>query len=148
MFLLWYKCISQRSASTYYYSNFFFIISNNFKIHAFSLSEIQLPIEVPVSIPCHLVAQRPDVKAAEAQLHAASAQIGVQTANLLPQFTITGSYGGSSNFLSQLFSGDLSSVEFFFLLFVFSNVLLQKRWINVWYLRSKTKHNICILNEI
>jgi NodT family efflux transporter outer membrane factor (OMF) lipoprotein len=73
------------------------------KIHMFSLEELTLPTELPVSIPCQLVSQRPDVKAAEAQLHAASAQIGVATANLLPQVTITGNYGGSSNFLSTLF---------------------------------------------
>jgi len=73
------------------------------KIQEFSLNEIILPAEIPVSIPCHLVRQRPDVQAAEAQLHAASAQIGVSTANLLPQFNITGSYGGSSNIFNELF---------------------------------------------
>jgi len=75
------------------------------KIHAFSLSEITLPTEIPVSIPCHLVWQRPDIKAAESLLHAASAQIGVATANFFPQFTINGSYGGSSNFIKDLFKG-------------------------------------------
>lgn len=73
------------------------------KIHEFSLSEITLPTEIPVSLPCHLVWQRPDIKAAEATLHAASAQIGVTTANFFPQFTITGNYGGSSNFIKDLF---------------------------------------------
>lgn len=73
------------------------------KIPDFSLSKMTLPIEIPLSVPCQLVSQRPDVKAAEAQLHAACAQIGVATANILPQFTITGSYGGSSNFIQDLF---------------------------------------------
>lgn len=72
-------------------------------IPTFSLSQMTLPTEIPVSVPCQLVSQRPDVKAAEAQLHAACAQIGVATANLLPQFTITGSYGGNSNFIEDLF---------------------------------------------
>lgn len=72
-------------------------------IPAFSLSKMSLPTEIPIGIPCQLVSQRPDVKKAEEQLHATSAQIGVTTANLLPQFTITGSYGGSSNFLKDIF---------------------------------------------
>ena len=48
--------------------------------------------------------QRPDVRAAEAQLHEASAQIGVAIANQLPQFSITGSLGSSAGSLGKLFS--------------------------------------------
>lgn len=73
------------------------------KMTFFDLEEITLPTELPIGIPSCLVNGRPDVRAAEALLHAASAQIGVATANLLPQFTITGSYGGSSNFIKDLF---------------------------------------------
>jgi len=51
-----------------------------------------------------LVAHRPDVRVAEAQLHAASAQIGVALANRLPQVTITAAYGGSSTALTQMFA--------------------------------------------
>jgi NodT family efflux transporter outer membrane factor (OMF) lipoprotein len=69
----------------------------------FNLDEIKLPTELPLGIPACLVTQRPDIKAAEALLHAASAQIGVATANFFPQFTITGNYGGSSNFIKNLF---------------------------------------------
>ncbi len=62
----------------------------------FTLDELQLPSELPVSLPSSLVRQRPDVRANEALLHAASAQIGVATANQYPQFNITGSFGSLS----------------------------------------------------
>src|SRR4029077_11368626 len=69
----------------------------------FELTSFQLPTELPVSVPSRLVQQRPDVRAAEAQLHAASAQIGVAVASRLPQFTITGAYGGISTAVTQMF---------------------------------------------
>ncbi|MDE2343358.1 MAG: efflux transporter outer membrane subunit [Betaproteobacteria bacterium] len=69
----------------------------------FDLSSIHLPQELPVSIPSRLVEQRPDVRAAEAQLHAANAQIGVAIANRFPQFSITGLLGGEASVPSQMF---------------------------------------------
>ena len=62
----------------------------------FTLAHLQLPIDLPVSLPVQLVEQRPDVRAAEEQLHSASAQIGVATASLLPSFTINAN-GGYTN---------------------------------------------------
>jgi NodT family efflux transporter outer membrane factor (OMF) lipoprotein len=59
----------------------------------FRLAELHLPSVLPVSLPLQLVEQRPDVRAAEEQLHSASAQIGVATANLLPSFTINANGG-------------------------------------------------------
>ena len=56
----------------------------------FALDSMHLPQDLPVSLPSQLVEQRPDMRAAEAQMHAASAEIGVATANQLPQFSITG----------------------------------------------------------
>jgi NodT family efflux transporter outer membrane factor (OMF) lipoprotein len=55
----------------------------------FALNDFTLPDELPVSLPSELVHQRPDIQAAEAQLHAASAAIGVATANLYPNFDLT-----------------------------------------------------------
>jgi NodT family efflux transporter outer membrane factor (OMF) lipoprotein len=69
----------------------------------FDLDALHLPQELPVSLPSRLVEQRPDVRAAEAQWHSASAQVGVATANMLPQISITGAMGGSSTQLAQLF---------------------------------------------
>ena len=67
----------------------------------FELASLQLPRDLPVSLPSNLVDQRPDVRSAEAQLHAASAEIGVATAALLPQFTLTANAGTASNLMSQ-----------------------------------------------
>jgi NodT family efflux transporter outer membrane factor (OMF) lipoprotein len=62
----------------------------------FELSTLYLPQELPLSLPSRLVEQRPDIRSAEALLHSASAQVGVATANMLPQITLTGQYGAIS----------------------------------------------------
>ncbi len=62
-----------------------------------TLSDLTLPADLPVTLPSHLVRQRPDILASEAQLHSASAEIGVATAALFPSFTLNGSYGVGSN---------------------------------------------------
>ncbi|MGC2303190.1 efflux transporter outer membrane subunit, partial [Candidatus Binatus sp.] len=59
----------------------------------FDLSELQLPQTLPLSLPSQLVEQRPDVRQFQALLHVASAEVGVATANMLPQFTISGGLG-------------------------------------------------------
>lgn len=69
------------------------------------LNRLKLPTEIPVSLPSNLIRQRPDVLAAESLLHVACAQVGVATANLLPQLTINGSYGWLNTTLSHLFVG-------------------------------------------
>jgi NodT family efflux transporter outer membrane factor (OMF) lipoprotein len=69
---------------------------------SFDLARLKLPQELPLSLPSTLVEQRPDVRAAEAQLHAASANIGVAVANQMPQFTITGLLGLTSGGISSL----------------------------------------------
>jgi NodT family efflux transporter outer membrane factor (OMF) lipoprotein len=69
-----------------------------------TLDQLNLPATLPVSLPSRLVRQRPDVRASEALLHSASAQIGVATANIFPQFNITNSYyGWEATIPSQLF---------------------------------------------
>jgi NodT family efflux transporter outer membrane factor (OMF) lipoprotein len=70
----------------------------------FELASLQLPEEVPVSLPSELVAQRPDVLQAEANLHAASAQIGIAIANRLPNITLTANAGSTALALDQLFT--------------------------------------------
>jgi NodT family efflux transporter outer membrane factor (OMF) lipoprotein len=69
----------------------------------FELAKLTLPSDLPVSLPSKLVEQRPDVRAAEAQLHAASALIGVAVAKRLPQFTIAGGYGGMATHIDKMF---------------------------------------------
>ncbi len=68
------------------------------------LSDLRLPRDLPVSLPSALVAQRPDIRAQEALMHVASAEIGVATANLLPQLTLRGSGGGESLLFANLFT--------------------------------------------
>jgi NodT family efflux transporter outer membrane factor (OMF) lipoprotein len=70
----------------------------------FTLATLELPRNLPLSLPSHLVQQRPDIRAAEEQVHQASANVGVATANLLPQFTITGDYGSTALTFTSLFS--------------------------------------------
>jgi NodT family efflux transporter outer membrane factor (OMF) lipoprotein len=69
----------------------------------FQLASMQLPRDLPVSLPSALVRQRPDIQASEALLHEASALIGVATANLYPQITLSGSIGSSALQASNLF---------------------------------------------
>ena len=70
----------------------------------FNLDSMRLPQELPVSLPSQLVEQRPDIRAAEAQMHAASAEIGVATANQLPQFSITAMLGTNSTGFTNMFA--------------------------------------------
>lgn len=58
----------------------------------FDLAEFTLPRELPVSLPSELVRQRPDILASEAQLHAASATIGVATAQLYPNLSLSAAF--------------------------------------------------------
>jgi NodT family efflux transporter outer membrane factor (OMF) lipoprotein len=74
------------------------------EIPAVELDTLELPPEVPVTVPAKLIEQRPDIRVAEAQLHAANAQVGVAVAAMLPQFTISGAYGGNATTISQMFS--------------------------------------------
>jgi NodT family efflux transporter outer membrane factor (OMF) lipoprotein len=70
----------------------------------FVLADLHLPRDLPVSLPSQLVEQRPDIRAAEAQMHSASAQIGVAVANRLPNITLTAAYGVNSLSVDQLFT--------------------------------------------
>jgi NodT family efflux transporter outer membrane factor (OMF) lipoprotein len=70
---------------------------------AFELQSFRLPRRVPLSLPADLVRQRPDVRVAEANLHAANAQIGVAIANRLPQITLTANAGSTADSMARLF---------------------------------------------
>ncbi len=70
----------------------------------FTLEDLTLPEALPVSLPSKLIEQRPDVRQAEENLHAASAAVGIAIADMLPQFAIDGDLGSSSLKLGQVFS--------------------------------------------
>jgi NodT family efflux transporter outer membrane factor (OMF) lipoprotein len=73
---------------------------------ALSLADLTLPAELPLSLPSDLIRQRPDILAAEATAHAASANIGVTTAALFPSFTLSAALGTAANSSSNLFSAN------------------------------------------
>jgi NodT family efflux transporter outer membrane factor (OMF) lipoprotein len=70
----------------------------------FDLRSLRLPRKLPLSLPADLVCQRPDVRAAQASLHAANAQLGVAIANRLPQITLSGNAGSTAFAVSHLFA--------------------------------------------
>jgi NodT family efflux transporter outer membrane factor (OMF) lipoprotein len=72
--------------------------------HEIDLDSLTLPADLPLSLPSKFVEQRPDVRQYSALLHEATAQIGVATANMLPQITLSGSYGGDAATFSGIFS--------------------------------------------
>jgi len=76
---------------------------NDDKGEAIDIEHLHLPRDLPLSLPSNLVRQRPDVLSAEAQLHQASANVGVATANMLPQLTLTGNGGSQASNFAQLF---------------------------------------------
>jgi NodT family efflux transporter outer membrane factor (OMF) lipoprotein len=69
----------------------------------FDLDRLTLPRSLPVSLPARLVQQRPDVRAAEANLHSAGALVGVAIAARLPNITLNAAYGGEHDKLNRLF---------------------------------------------
>lgn len=70
----------------------------------FVLSSLHLPPEFPLSLPSKVVEQRPDVRAAEEQIRAANANLGVAIANRLPLFNLTGSEGNTATTIAQTFA--------------------------------------------
>jgi len=77
---------------------------NQGPVASLSLSDLHLPEDLPLSLPSVLVAQRPDVRQARANLHAASAQIGVAAAQRLPNIQLTADAGSSALAISQVFT--------------------------------------------
>jgi len=71
----------------------------------FKLDDLRLPGELPLSLPSKLVEQRPDVRQAQANLHAASAAIGVAAAARLPSLTLSADTGSTALAFSRLFTG-------------------------------------------
>jgi len=70
----------------------------------FTLESLRLPRDLPVTVPSTLVSQRPDIRAAEANVHSTSALIGVAIANRLPNITLSANDGSQAFDISKLFS--------------------------------------------
>ncbi len=73
------------------------VVPSKAALPGIELASLSLPLDLPVSVPSDLVRQRPDILEAEAQLHAASADIGVATAAMFPSFSLSGTYGASGS---------------------------------------------------
>jgi NodT family efflux transporter outer membrane factor (OMF) lipoprotein len=70
----------------------------------FEFTGLELPLEIPVSLPSKIVEQRPDVRMAEDEMHAASANVGVAIADMLPQLSIQATAGGTSTSIAHMFA--------------------------------------------
>ncbi|MDR3460637.1 MAG: efflux transporter outer membrane subunit [Verrucomicrobiae bacterium] len=115
----------------------------------FDLASLQLPQEIPVSLPSQLVAQRPDVLQAEANLHAASAQIGIAIANRLPDITLTANAGSTALSIDKVFT---SGTGFWGLgaaatapLFQGGTLLHQERAAKAAYLQAAEQYRSTVL---
>jgi NodT family efflux transporter outer membrane factor (OMF) lipoprotein len=72
------------------------------------MADLTLPADLPITLPSQLVRRRPDILTAEAQLHGASAEVGVATAALFPSFTLNGAYGVENTSFNDLFKNTSS----------------------------------------
>jgi NodT family efflux transporter outer membrane factor (OMF) lipoprotein len=78
------------------------VLPSDTRLVEVDLDGLTLPLDLPVSLPSDLVRQRPDILQAEAQLHVASANIGVATAAMFPSFSLTGTYGAAGSSFGNL----------------------------------------------
>ena len=119
---------------------------------SFELSSLQLPAELPVSMPAQLVVQRPDVRQAQANLQAASAQIGIAIANRLPNITLTADAGSTGLAISQLFgpgtnfwalAGDVTAP-----IFEGGKLLHQERGARAAYTQAAEQYRSTVLTAV
>ena len=68
------------------------------------MANLHLPEDLPLSLPAKLVEQRPDIRQAEENMHAASAQVGISIANRIPNITLSANAGSTALAIDQLFS--------------------------------------------
>jgi len=78
------------------------VVPSKVSLPDLELTGLSPPLDLPVSLPSDLARQRPDILSSEAQLHAASANIGVATAAMFPSITLNAAYGGSASSFGQL----------------------------------------------
>ena len=79
-------------------------LPSNALAESFELNDLKLPADLPLSLPARLVEQRPDIRAAEANVHSAAAQVGVAVAAQLPQINLSAVVGSQALTLGTLFS--------------------------------------------
>jgi NodT family efflux transporter outer membrane factor (OMF) lipoprotein len=118
----------------------------------FDLSTLQLPADLPLSLPSELVAQRPDVLQAQENLHAASAQIGVAEANRLPSIQLTADIGSTALAIGQVFASGTGFWGFGAALtapiFQGGMLLHQERAARAAYTESAEQYRSTVLNAL
>ncbi|MFM0340615.1 efflux transporter outer membrane subunit [Paraburkholderia fungorum] len=80
-------------------------VPSNADFNRLTLESLHLPEDIPVTLPSTLARQRPDIRASEALLHQASANVGVATANLYPQFSLSAGIGSERTSIQNIVSG-------------------------------------------
>jgi NodT family efflux transporter outer membrane factor (OMF) lipoprotein len=117
---------------------------------AVNLSDLKLPPDLPVSLPSALVAQRPDIQLQQALLHEACAGIGVATANMLPQLTLSGSTGGETLTFSTLLKPDSAvwnvAAGFTQPIFEGGTLLARRRAAVAAYDQASAQYRLVVLN--
>jgi NodT family efflux transporter outer membrane factor (OMF) lipoprotein len=117
----------------------------------FNLSSLQLPTDLPLSLPSALLEHRPDIRAAEEQMHSANALIGVATANRLPNVTLgVTNAGAASESISSLFQPD---TQFWGLagiitqpIFDAGTLMHKQRFTEAMYEQAKAQYQATIIN--
>lgn len=122
---------------------------SKFKVPRLRLREFRLPTSLPVSIPSQLIRQRPDILAAEQQLRAASAEIGIAEAARLPAFSLTADYGSISNRGATFFTPDNAlwalGGSIVAPIFEGGRLLAQKNRAEAAYLQAKAQYRATVL---
>lgn len=121
------------------------------KTPEFTLNSLQLPIDLPISLPSTLIEHRPDIRAAEEQMHAANALIGVAVANRLPNVSIGFSNLGTAALeMSTLFGND---TPFWSLagiiaqpIFAGGALLHKQRFAKETYLQAAAQYRLTVIN--
>jgi len=80
------------------------VLPDNTDLPKIEMAKLVLPAEIPITLPSTLTQRRPDVRAAEASLHQANAQVGVATSNLYPKLALSASYGTEVIKIADLFN--------------------------------------------
>jgi NodT family efflux transporter outer membrane factor (OMF) lipoprotein len=115
----------------------------------FELASLKLPQDLPVTLPSQLVAQRPDVLQAEANLHDASAKIGIATANRLPNIVLSANAGSSAAAIDQLFNSGTGfwalGVEATAPIFQGGTLLHQERAAEAAYVQAAEQYRSTVL---
>jgi NodT family efflux transporter outer membrane factor (OMF) lipoprotein len=117
------------------------------QVAGISLDALHLPADLPLTVPSELVRQRPDIRAAEALLHEASANVGVATANQYPQIVLTGSGGGVGTRFNS--GGDVWNVSAALAAPIFNGGALQaeKRKVQDAYDEAASEYRATVLES-